>query len=1105
MSARTRRYVGSLLIQLALAPFLAHDWDAFVFTHSVRDFLSGWTPYAVVENDPAYIHLGSTWPPLNTWYAYPPFALLLMTPTLAAAFAAGAAPWLVRIALKLPFIAGTLALSWIGAELLRSWRRTPDVSTSWERMILFNPLLLFVSAAWGMFDAWLVAFLLLSVLLIDRGRIRLAGVAFGASALVKLFPLFAAPALLLYVARRAPRRGRDAASFAIAAAGTFAAVSLPFFVPHPRGFLLQVLGMHLQRPPQGLSLPAVIGEAARFAAAEGWIHGEPSLRALAVLPFGVTLGVTAAITVTAARAHTSAALVRALLGLFLGVLYTSKVLNEQYFVIPVGLYALVACASDARWARFGYHACTAGALVASLLLGWHVLTFWPSDVAAWLFREQPYVLVGRLAAASGLGSEAFAFAPTFVSFCVLVPALVIGVGRIVRECRAGARTLAVLVARRLGRSRPPVRAIVAALLLGPPAIQAAALAAERPRATPPLDSAERHVGTFYYLWWANPSHSSATRGGNWLAGVSETPADGYFTVSSAKLRDDFRLARSNGIDLIVASFHGYDLPVVPAALQAAYDQNMAIAPLIELGEVFARPEYRSADEGFALRDDTAAAIVEMASKALSLFAKAPAAYRPGGKLAVFLDDAYFSGADWRPTSTRQLLERALAIAEDDARRDGSTPPSRDDLEQEAPASLDAILGEGSHGYLWRRAYAELTQEFWQRVRRELEGRFGPVFLFGGESWNPGAPFHRGAQTAIEGLRVFDATFVPSPSVVWAAHRGDPFERNWQRWVVRSVMQAQYARGAGRPVVATVLPAYDDRVARKAVGFEIPVDTRNSTYDLTWSLASGLRPDLVLIASYNQFFEGTALEPTVEHGDAFLLRTRDWSARMRIPTRPKKRGLVLTSESGAHYGTGRADPIADERCDRDLQLLAERDLPDYAFDAIDVEALDPKDLPRYDLVLVEPRPDAPPSTVAAIAPRLQDWAKAGGRLFVSGASARSGWQKVVLARGGADIQGAYGVTAADGRLLALPAASHPQIEEVDADVDVVLRFADGDSPGSPAAWSRRTGAGVVAGSAMNVTGHEAYPSADATAVFCECVRLLLSPGDRCANTRPDVVQ
>ena len=57
-----------------------------------------------------------------------------------------------------------------------------------------------------MFDAWMIAFLLLSLLLVDRRREGLAGAAFGAATLVKLFPLFAAPALLFYVASLRGRR-----------------------------------------------------------------------------------------------------------------------------------------------------------------------------------------------------------------------------------------------------------------------------------------------------------------------------------------------------------------------------------------------------------------------------------------------------------------------------------------------------------------------------------------------------------------------------------------------------------------------------------------------------------------------------------------------------------------------------------------------------------------------------------------------------------------------------------------------------------------------------------------------------------------------------------
>jgi len=289
MSARERRYLLSVLVQLLVAPFLVHDWDGFVFTRTVRDFLAGATPYATVEADPIYIHMGQSWPPLNTWYAYPPLPLLLMTPTLAVAFASAAGPWLVRLALKVPFIVGTLGLAWTGEKLVRS-ASDERSAEQWERLILLNPFLLFVSAAWGMFDAWMVAFLLLSILLLETRRVWLAGAAFGAASLVKLFPLFAAPAFLVYVALRW-RRGA-AMRFVAAAVGTFTLVCLPFAITHPKGFMLQVLGMHLQRAPQGLSVLSVITEATRFAVAEGWLQREPSLRTISALTLGLTLGVT---------------------------------------------------------------------------------------------------------------------------------------------------------------------------------------------------------------------------------------------------------------------------------------------------------------------------------------------------------------------------------------------------------------------------------------------------------------------------------------------------------------------------------------------------------------------------------------------------------------------------------------------------------------------------------------------------------------------------------------------------------------------------------------------------------------------------------------------
>jgi hypothetical protein len=1106
-SALRYPYRLSLLLQLLIAPLIVHDWDGFVFVRSVKDLLmSGATPYAVVEADPTYIHLGSAWPPVNTWYAYPPLPLLLMLPSMAIAVGAGAAPWIVRLALKLPFIAGTLVLAWVGARLLRSWGKASEAAT-WERMILLNPLLIFVSAGWGMFDAWMVALLLVSVLLIDRGRYRLAGVAFGASALIKLFPLFAAPAFLFYVARRAHRPQRGAASFTFAAAATFALVSLPFALPHPRGFLLQVLLKHVERPPQGLSLPAVVVECARLAASFGWYDVTASVGTVGALCFGVTLGVTVATTVVAARARTSAAFVRAMLGLFLGVLYTSKVLNEQYFVIPAALYALVACASGVRWAQAGYRATTFGGLAASLIIGWHLFTFWPADIVLPLYGKKPDVLIGRLASASGLSPASFTFLPTLLAVVALSPALVIAVRRIIHEVRAGARIISAVIAARLKRRMPGTRAVATLLLLLPPIVQGTAMAFERHPVVRPLQSDGRRVGAFYYLWWNNTSHDPARADGNWRDGVSEVPADGYYSISSAKLRKDFRLARANGVDFIVTSFHDYDVPVMEAALHAAYEADVAVAPLIELEEVYGHAEHRSPDDGFTLDESTSDAIVEMTSKALALFAKAPSAYRPHGKLALFVYDSYFSGGSWRAPFTQHLLDRALSIAAADAQASQSTPPSRSELARAAPGSTHDMLVDTSHGDVWRRAYADLFRDFWRGVRAELERRFGPLFVVSGETWNPGQPFHRGAQTALDGMRVFDASFIYSPSFVWVVHKQDSYERNWQRWVVRNVLQAQYARGAGHPFVATVMPVYDDRVARKK-GFTIPATgPRGDTYDLTWKLAADAAPDLVLISTWNEFFEGSAIEPTVEHGDAFVTSTRAWAERARAAgVRKTKRGLVLTSEASAHYAPGVTDPSADEHYARNLQVMAERDLGDYSFDAIDVESpvLRDKDLAVYELVLAEPSPRARVSAIAALVPRLEAWVNAGGRLFVSGVPAGSAWEPLVRAHAQVGEGGSTLAVTIDGVALAIPAASRPQIEDLDAASTITLRFADGQAAGHPAAWSLRSGSGTIAAAAVNVSGRDLYPGHDATTLLCASIRPALAPTDRCENTRPDVI-
>ncbi len=80
-----------------------------------------------------------------------------------------------------------------------------------------------------------------------------------------------------------------------------------------------------------------------------------------------------------------------------------------------------------------------------------------------------------------------------------------------------------------------------------------------------------------------------------------------------------------------------------------------------------------------------------------------------------------------------------------------------------------------------------------------------------------------------------------------------------------------------PVVATVMPGYDDRVIRTP-GFALPRGD-GSRWRHDWSLARGA--DWVLLTSFNEWHEGSEIEPSVEYGRTWLDETaaqiRRWKA------------------------------------------------------------------------------------------------------------------------------------------------------------------------------------------------------------------------------------
>jgi glycoprotein endo-alpha-1,2-mannosidase len=83
-----------------------------------------------------------------------------------------------------------------------------------------------------------------------------------------------------------------------------------------------------------------------------------------------------------------------------------------------------------------------------------------------------------------------------------------------------------------------------------------------------------------------------------------------------------------------------------------------------------------------------------------------------------------------------------------------------------------------------------------------------------------------------------------------------------------------SRSNGKLACATVLPGYDDTQVRHGT----PVLKRNSgvTYRDSWNVAIKSRADWVLICTFNEWHEGTNIEPSVENSTYYMAATKNFT-------------------------------------------------------------------------------------------------------------------------------------------------------------------------------------------------------------------------------------
>ena len=129
-------------------------------------------------------------------------------------------------------------------------------------------------------------------------------------------------------------------------------------------------------------------------------------------------------------------------------------------------------------------------------------------------------------------------------------------------------------------------------------------------------------------------------------------------------------------------------------------------------------------------------------------------------------------------------------------------------------------------------------------------------------------------TDVSPLSVFDGHHLYS--VTWANRTDMSYTANKFARLVRAKAAAL---GAPKVYVATVMPGYDDRKTGRGNAFAVGRED-GAYYARSWQAAIGSAPDWIVINSFNEWPEGTYIEPSQTYGNLFLDLTAQWTAVFR---------------------------------------------------------------------------------------------------------------------------------------------------------------------------------------------------------------------------------
>jgi glycoprotein endo-alpha-1,2-mannosidase len=163
-------------------------------------------------------------------------------------------------------------------------------------------------------------------------------------------------------------------------------------------------------------------------------------------------------------------------------------------------------------------------------------------------------------------------------------------------------------------------------------------------------------------------------------------------------------------------------------------------------------------------------------------------------------------------------------------------------------------------FVYSRALHELSPSDWREVLTEVRRDSSSGVALIADSLDGGfVPMFDGAST----YNITGQT----------QHKSPPEIRFWAHAAYPNMVAAA---GPGKISTVTIIPGYDDRNTVRPPPRPVTDRWGGETYRVLWQEAIAAAPDYVLITSWNEWHEGSELEPSVEYGSSILEETTAFS-------------------------------------------------------------------------------------------------------------------------------------------------------------------------------------------------------------------------------------